>query len=205
MPELWSGALGTGYGLGWVDTALPPISWVLTVTVFAGVVFWGLKMMSVRKAIALVLVIVALVAVPLYILVHDRIVLPNAIQPRYIYPILILLAGVALLGLRGLRIELGRTQVILVAVMLFVANAMALNANMRRYVSGIDVSGPNLNRAIEWWWGIPISPMGMWAVGTIAFGIALAGVACAALRTPLVKDAAASSAPLDTEPVVIVR
>jgi hypothetical protein len=42
---------------------------------------------------------------------------------------------------------------------------------MRRYITGIDVIGWNLNKNAEWWWTVGPSPMTIWMLGTIAFGL----------------------------------
>ena len=52
---------------------------------------------------------------------------------------------------------------------LIVANAVALHTNIRRYISGLDVVDWNLNHHVEWWWDIPVSPMVIWAIGSLAF------------------------------------
>jgi hypothetical protein len=42
---------------------------------------------------------------------------------------------------------------------------------MRRYITGVDVIGWNLNKNAEWWWTVGPSPMTIWMLGTIAFGL----------------------------------
>lgn len=40
---------------------------------------------------------------------------------------------------------------------------------MRRYITGIDSMGWNLNQDIEWWWPGFISPMAVLFIGSAAF------------------------------------
>jgi hypothetical protein len=35
------------------------------------------------------------------------------------------------------------------------------------------VNSWNLDRDAEWWWSIPISPLTVWALGSLAFGISV--------------------------------
>jgi len=175
LPALWSGSLGTS-GLGWLDTPLPPLTWVAAMSIFFAVVFWGLQRMDVRKGLALAVVGFGLIAIPLYILTHDQVLLPQYVQPRYVFPLLIVLAGVALLGFRRNDFDLGRTQIWVMAALLAIANAAALHTNLRRYVSGSDRNGFNLNEGAEWWWDIPRGPMAMWLIGTLAFSVALVAI-----------------------------
>lgn len=175
LPQLWTGALGTT-GLGWLDTAMPGIVWVSTLAVFFALVFWGLQSMGRRKAIAIGLVFVSLVVVPLYVLVKDQVMVGAGVQPRYIYPLLIMLAAIALWRLSRDDLHLTRFQWFSVSTLLAVANSVALHTNIRRYVTGIDATGANLNANVEWWWHVPFSPMTVWVVGSLAFGAAVLGL-----------------------------
>ncbi len=175
LPHLWSGALGT-WGLGWLDTALPASVWVVMIAAFAAVIFWGLQKLDRRKGLALVLVSASLVLVPLYILVKDHLYVGAGVQPRYIYPLMIMLTGIASLRFARDDMNLSRFQLMLIATLVVVANTAALHTNIRRYVTGTDLPGVNLNASVEWWWAMPLSPMGLWAIGSLAFAGAVGGI-----------------------------
>lgn len=179
LPQLWAGTLGT-WGLGWLDTEMPPLVWVTALGLFAAFAFWGLRAGGVRKWLAVAGVAAALVVVPMYILVHDGMVVGTNVQPRYIYPLVVMFAGVALVALSRLDLGLRLVQLVVVVGALAVANAVALHTNMRRYITGLDVPSFNLNAPVEWWWNAPVPPMAVWVVGTIAFAAALGGLAWAA-------------------------
>lgn len=173
LPQLWVGALGT-WGLGWFDTPMPPLVWVASVVMVGAVVFWGLKEGSPRKGLALTGVAAGLVAVPLYILVREGVTVGTGVQPRYVYPMMVMFVGIALVGLRGATLAMSRLQLAVLVVSLGIANSMALHVNLRRYITGLDDPGMNLDRDVEWWWNTPISPMTVWIAGSVAFTIALA-------------------------------
>jgi hypothetical protein len=123
--------------------------------------------------LALAAVALSLVVVPMYILLHDGVVVGSYVQPRYIYPLIIIFGGVAVVGfLRG-NLGLGRLQLLVVGGGLAVANSVALHVNLRRYVTGVEMPGANLDVGIEWWWGGPITPMMVWAAGSAAFAMAI--------------------------------
>lgn len=172
LPSLWTGALGS-WGLGWFDTPMPPLVWATSVVVVAGVVFWGLKKGTPRKWLALIGVAAGLVVVPLYILVREGVLVGTGVQPRYVYPMMVIFVGVALVGLRRADLSLSRVQLLVVVAGLSLANSLALHVNMRRYITGLDGTGVNLDRDAEWWWNTPISPMTVWIGGSIAFAVAL--------------------------------
>jgi hypothetical protein len=181
LPSLWTGSLGT-WGLGWVDTAMPAAVWVSTVAVFFGLVFWGLQTMGRRKALAVGLMAMSLVAVPLYMLVKDQVVVGTDIQPRYIYPLMFMLVGLVSLGLGRDSLGLRRVHMYLIGTVIVAANSVALHTNIRRYVTGMDVNGPNLNASPEWWWAGAPSPMVVWALGTLLFAVAIVGTIVYVIR-----------------------
>lgn len=172
LPELWIGVFGY-WGLGWLDTQMPGTVWVTTFAVFAALCFWGMRVWTRRKAVAAAIVAFSLIVVPMYVYVHDGVMVGGYVQPRYVYPLIIMLAGVLLV--RGLTpvLELRRVQGLTIVALLAVAHAIALHINIRRYVTGVDVFSPNLDSQIEWWWALPFGPIWIWAVGAIAFAVAV--------------------------------
>jgi hypothetical protein len=83
---------------------------------------------------------------------------------------------------------------VVIAVALAVAQSVALHFNLRRYVTGSDVVDWNLDDRIEWWWGLPISPMGVWFLGTVAFAAVLV-IAVSLLRPARERELVAEPAP----------
>lgn len=182
LPALWAGALGTR-GLGWLDTMLPSTVWFSMIGAYLAVIFVGMHAFTRRKALALVVVLGTLVAVPLYILVTEGIFVGAGVQPRYAYPLMIVLAGMATLGLRREDLGMTRLQMWIVGAAVVIANAVALHTNMRRYLTGNDVKSVNLDSGREWWWNLPVSPNMVWAIGTVSFAAAVAGTLVAVRRS----------------------
>jgi hypothetical protein len=176
VPELVAGGLGT-WGLGWLDTDMPSGVWFPTIVVFGSLLTIGLSAPGRRKLAAFLLVALALVAVPVRVLVEGQDFVGESVQPRYLLPLLPLLLGLALVeeGGRGRRL-LTRTQARWVWGGLTVAQSLALHANLRRYVTGLDVRGFDLDHNREWWWWSQPSPMAWWFLGTVAFGALAASI-----------------------------
>lgn len=168
LPSLWVGALG-GWGLGWLDTRMPSIVFVASVFVFSGIVFYGILIRKKLKNLALLLLLAAITLIPLYVLVNENITVGSNVQPRYLYPLMIMMAGVSLWGIRVGKTYLNRAQIFVVTIAISIANSVALHSNIRRYVTGIDVGGYNLDRDVEWWWSAAPSPMAIWLIGSLAF------------------------------------
>lgn len=176
-PNLWQGVFG-GWGLGWLDTSTPALVSVGGVAVFGAIVFAGLRSVSWRKCVAVLGVFAVAWLLPAYLLVQSETFIGRLVQPRYVFPVLVLGAGVALFAVDRRWMGFTKVQLFVVGAFLALANSLALHSNIRRYVTGADVRDWNLNRSIEWWWNMPISPMVVWGIGTLAF----AGVVILVMR-----------------------
>ena len=176
LPTLWFGGLGFGPmgSLGWLDTPVPAIVGFLTTAVWAGLVFTAWRDMTPLKALAVSLVGAGMVVYPLYILDRSHMTVGSGFQARYLLPLLVILTGFSMLRMGRARLSLGVFQGAVVVLALATANTVALYTQIRRYVTGLDVSGLNLDRADEWWWPGPLSPVAVWVVGSAAFAVASA-------------------------------
>ena len=172
-PSLWTGIFGDKWGLGWLDTSMPAVVWLGGVACFVGVGFVAAGRMDWRKLAVVLGGVLALWLLPTVILVAAGQTVGSNMQPRYLLPLIVMFAGILLLSVRGRPVLLTRMQVLLVAATLSVTQLIALSLNIRRYVSGFDNLGLNLNSDIEWWWNTPISPMVVWLVGSAAFAALL--------------------------------
>lgn len=177
VPMIWSGILGS-WGLGWLDTTMPNIVVVTSLAAFTGVAFWGLglpqrlKSDSWQKISAVTFLFLVLWLFPTAVLVQTGAMAGGYFQPRYILPVAIMLVGVMLIGSdSGKTINLARPQALLVVLALSVANVFSIHANMRRYVTGVDLQNWNLNSPREWWWKLPLEPMAVFALSGLSFGL----------------------------------
>ncbi len=190
-PKLWSGIFGNGWGLGWLDTAMPSLVWMGSFAVFISVGFVAARVLNGRKLFVLVCGALLLWLFPAALLVGSGESVGENLQPRYILPLIVLFAGVLLLVVRGREIRFTRLHVVLIGVTLSIANSIALHLNLQRYVHGFDDLGWNIDDPIEWWWSMPISPMVVWVIGTAAF----AGLLAIVLRRVLPANGTLTVAP----------
>lgn len=175
IPFLWTGVWGT-WGLGWLDTGMPDIVPWAAVAAFVAVGFAGIGRLTGRKMIAAGGVLAVLVALPVYVLTAGNDIVGVNLQPRYLLPLIVLFAFVLVTEARGndtLRFSRAQTFVVLGALGL--AHLVALQINIRRYVTGADQQGADLDSGAEWWWaGMPIGPMAVWIIGAGAYAGLLA-------------------------------
>ena len=184
VPSLWLGIIG-GYplgSLGWLDTVMPQ-----SVVFSISVVLFSLAYLSMRgsdwkKVSAIIIGFFVLAFVPIYLLQMGGFLVGEEIQPRYIFPLFLLLIGLIMLRNREQApIVLSPTVLVVFPILLSIAFSAALHTNIRRYVTGITKGGIDLNSEAEWWWrSLPdlLSPNVVWVIGSLAFLI----VASALLR-----------------------
>lgn len=174
IPQLWVGNFGV-QALGWGDTIMPAVVWFTTLVLFSAVAFWSLsRRRDVRSVVAVVLAAIALVMVPSWVIVQNGAEVGVLVQPRYVLPLQVLLMGLLLFGAADPRLALSRVQRWIIVLGLAGANAIALYTTLRRYLTGTDYAGFDLNDGIEWWWnGMLVPPGVFWAVGSASFAALL--------------------------------
>jgi len=169
LPFVWTGVWGT-WGLGWLDTMMPAVVPWAAAAAFIVVAFAGLGLMTWRKAISVAGVLAVLVVLPVYVLTVDHYMVGEHLQPRYLLPLITLLAFVLVTEPGGRLLRFTRIQTFAILGALVIANTIALHMNIRRYVTGADQQGPNLDAGAEWWWdGFVTGPSGLWIIGSLAF------------------------------------
>lgn len=171
IPQLWTGVFGS-WGLGWRMEVWPGF-WTVefaTLSVFLGIASLGLLVMPWRKTALTLALVATLYLLPLYILVQGGSVVSENVQPRYILPLVVVLAGLLVLRPSGSQLQPGKWHIIPAVILLSGANFIALYSNLRRYVTGFDVTQFSLDSGAEWWWAsFPIGPTALWLCGSLAF------------------------------------
>lgn len=175
VPGLWIGAFG-GWpwgALGWLDTPMPHMVEFLSFGAF--IVVFGIGVVGSNWRVrAMTGVMLAMLWIyPMFILQQADELVGAVFQSRYALPLVPVLLGIALLRPAGHGgILPNPTHRMWIVGAISVANAIALHQNIRRYVTGLDNFGYNLNNA-EWWWfglnGSWLTPMAVWWIGSLAF------------------------------------
>jgi hypothetical protein len=168
VPSLWAGAFGE-WGLGWLDTAVPAFVRVAAAGVFAAVAFLGLRRAGWRKIVAVLSVALVLWLLPTYVLVRGGNIVGDNVQPRYLLPLIVVLGGLCILTFGRGRFRLSWLQASLVGAGLVIAEAVSLQVNIRRYVTGTGSQGIDLDAGDTWWWSSAPAPMVVWIVGSLAY------------------------------------
>lgn len=167
-PSLIGGFSGLSWGLGWLDTAMPPLASYPAFASACALLLVGLRRMRPAKAAAMAVVGLPLVFIPFYILQMQMQYVGEYVQPRYILPLWTVLIAIGVLGGQQERVQPGLTgpQWTVLLGSVTVAHAAALFTNMRRYLTGLDAAlGFG---SIEWWWSMPGSLEGHGWLGALA-------------------------------------
>ncbi|MBX3087578.1 MAG: DUF2142 domain-containing protein [Cryobacterium sp.] len=167
LPSLWAGAFGE-FGLGWLDTQVPPIVTLGGVACFVIVVAKGAESPGKRKIIALALTGLALVVIPIWVLYRGQDFVGQNVQPRYLLPLIVLLAAISLYPWNGRQVVLGRPHLLVIWITVSVANAVSLYVNLHRYIYGDVLGALELDGVARGWWPV-VSPTFVLVLGSISF------------------------------------
>ena len=176
-PQLWTGVFGDRWGLGWIDTPMPPVTSLAAMSVFVMIVMLGLRQADPGRIGAALIVVAGLLVLPVFSLMYAGLVVGEQLQPRHYMVLLFVLAGIALVPSPGRSpLELGLGQRATLVSLLGLGHAAALHTNLMRYVAGLgDARYLDLNTTIEWWWADMPSPMAVWITASVAY-VVLASV-----------------------------
>lgn len=178
LPTLWLGIFGSGPlgRTGWLDTPFPPMIPLLTIAVWFPLLLQGRRQVFPAKLVGVVLSGAALFVYPMYLLVQTGVVVGAGVQPRYLLPLVVIFTGACLLGTRGVTARLSAAEYWVVVATLALAHSVALHVQIRRYVSGLDVSHVRFGDDTEWWWSSGPGPTATWLIASLAFAVVTAAV-----------------------------
>jgi len=171
VSELWTGAIGD-QPLGWLDTPVPQTTRFIMTSIFVLLVVSGIVRSSRAARRPTYIVLAALFVIPMYLMALDRSFVGEGFQARYLLPLLPILAMCSLADDAEKGMLPSRRALLVGVSLIGLAHTFALHANIRRYVTGIEVYGYDLDKNREWWWGWGPSANGVWVIGSIAFVVA---------------------------------
>ena len=118
-------------------------------------IFMGWRRYQKARAIAFLLLIAAFLTQILLMRAFFDFTGAAFIQPRYFFPVALVLIGVAL-SMKSSRAFLNRFQALSLTIVLTIAGSIAWQAVSTRYAIGPEAAYTNFGQPIEWWW--PVGP-----------------------------------------------
>ncbi|MEI8023922.1 MAG: hypothetical protein WCH63_07020, partial [Actinomycetota bacterium] len=96
---------------------------------------------------------------------------------RYVMAIyfvsLVTFSASAVTSRRLTNFKFSKSSLVTIFLTIFLGQSLSLHQSIRRYVTGTNVSGWNLNYGAQWWWTHGPSPLSIWIIGSVAFSVAL--------------------------------
>lgn len=193
VPELWLGSLGSGaFGaLGWFDIRLTYLTQLGAIVAFFGVLVLGLRDTSARRLIVIGGWVLVMIVVPLWVLQVRHEIVGQFVQPRYVYPAMLLLLGTAA-AMRPSQLRFSAAQLWAIGGASVTAASLALFSALSRFTfANPNRESIDLSTNVAWWWqGAAAGPMVVWIAGTVVFAAAVALALAAVFRTSRVLEPA---------------
>lgn len=169
VPLTLMNLFGGNYGLGSSDTPLSDLVVFCGIASLFLVIYTTAQRVSRRNWLIVFLMSTFLLLLPLRAELDGVGTGGRYILPLYLMCLATYLASVETSFVRPLITSKTVSRVLVLTLTL--GNSIALHQTMRRYITGVDVIGWNLNQNAEWWWTVGPSPMAIWILGTIMFGV----------------------------------
>jgi hypothetical protein len=169
VPLTLMNLFGGNYGLGSSDTPLSDLVVFCGIASLFLIIYTTAQRVSKRNWLIVFLMSTLLVIFTLRADLDNVGTSGRYILPLYLMCLITYLASVETSFSRPLITSTTISRILVFTLTL--GNSIALHQTMRRYITGVDVIGWNLNKNAEWWWTVGPSPMTIWMLGTLAFGL----------------------------------
>lgn len=173
IPLYFAGFYGYNRGPGWFDTPINEPVVLIMLFIFGGALIVGLSGGTWRKWLSTLMIFGAVVGVPIAVTVRGYYPTLWNYQPRYMLPLFAVFLFILFIVDSRTPAVLSRVQTVFVGFGITAAFCLALQMTLWRYTAGVNGGEPplNLDRFMQWWWPIPISPTTVWSVSSLAFAV----------------------------------
>ena len=171
-PQAFLGFLGGSIQLGSADFAPTPVVLILMSVGFATFIVITARFVPLRVKIVSGFGLSLLFFMPYWFSM-------GAIGPgsRYVMAIYLVslatFSASAVSGRKLINFQFSKSSLLTIFLAISLAQSLSLHQSIRRYVTGTNIAGWNLNKGAQWWWTYGPSPMSIWLIGSVAFGVAL--------------------------------
>ena len=181
LPEHVASWWGLTWGPGWFDVPLLGWSTLTMVFVAGGVVFVSARKFHVRKVLATLIMLGALLGIPAVSLTLRQVQPVYFYQGRYMLPLVAVALLIWLTRRDGKVFFRATGQLVFFAGIVALANSMALRQIIRRYSIGLE-DNTLIGFGSPDWWPWPASPTITWALGSLAMLIGISALAAVTVR-----------------------
>lgn len=171
-PQAFLGFLGGSIQLGSADFAPTPVVLLLMSVGFATFIASNLRFVPLRVKFSSGFGLSLLFFLPYYFSIGAI-----GMASRYIMAIYLVslatFSSSTVDNRRLINFKFSKSSLVTIFLALSLAQSLSLHQAIRRYITGTNISGWNLNKGAQWWWTHGPSPMSIWMIGSVAFGVAL--------------------------------
>jgi hypothetical protein len=171
-PQAFLGFLGGSIQLGSADFAPTPVVLILMSVGFVTFIVITARFVPLKVKISSGFGLSLLFFLPYWFSLGAI-----GLASRYIMAIylvsLVTFSASAVTSRRLANFEFSKSSLVTIFLTISLGQSLSLHQSIRRYITGTNISGWNLNKGAQWWWTYGPSPLSIWIIGSVAFSTAL--------------------------------
>ena len=171
-PQAFLGFLGGSIQLGSADFAPTPVVLILMSVGFVTFIVITARFVPLKVKISSGFGLSLLFFLPYWFSLGAI-----GLASRYIMAIylvsLVTFSASAVSSRRLANFKFSKSALVTIFLTISLGQSLSLHQSIRRYITGTNISGWNLNEGAQWWWTHGPSPLSIWILGSVAFSVAL--------------------------------
>jgi len=171
-PQAFLGFLGGSIQLGSADFAPTPVVLILMSVGFVTFIVTTARFVPLKVKISSGFGLSLLFFLPYWFSLGAI-----GLASRYIMAIylvsLVTFSASAVSSRRLANFKFSKSALVTIFLTISLGQSLSLHQSIRRYITGTNISGWNLNEGAQWWWTHGPSPLSIWILGSVAFSVAL--------------------------------
>ena len=171
-PQAFLGFLGGTIQLGSADFAPTPVVLILMSVGFATFIVITARFVPLKVKISSGFGLSLLFFLPYWFSLGAI-----GLASRYVMAIylvsLVTFSASAVTSRRLANFKFSKSALVTIFLTISLGQSLSLHQSIRRYITGTNISGWNLNEGAQWWWTHGPSPLSIWILGSVAFSVAL--------------------------------
>ena len=171
-PQAFLGFLGGSIQLGSADFAPTPVVLILMSVGFVTFIVITARFVPLKVKISSGFGLSLLFFLPYWFSLGAI-----GLASRYIMAIylvsLVTFSASAVTSRRLANFKFSKSSLVTIFLTISLGQSLSLHQSIRRYITGTNISGWNLNEGAQWWWTHGPSPLSIWILGSVAFSVAL--------------------------------
>ena len=171
-PQAFLGFLGGSIQLGSADFAPTPVVLILMSVGFVTFIVITARFVPLKVKISSGFGLSLLFVLPYWLSLHAIGAASRYVMAIYLVS-LVTFSASAVTSRRLINFKFSKSSLVTIFLTISLGQSLSLHQSIRRYVTGANISGWDLNEGAQWWWTHGPSPLSIWIIGSVAFSVAL--------------------------------